>query len=88
MIQDEYYLHENGSLIYKPHGDVDATSTFVKRVWDARYISRTPQKFVKWLSETHKAGANKEDIERIANANNLDNYVDYWDEKVFGKQTT
>ncbi|TGZ35344.1 hypothetical protein EQ875_01625 [Photobacterium damselae subsp. damselae] len=86
MLEGEYYLHENGSLIYKPHGDVDATSSFVKRVWDVRYIGRTPQEFVEWLTEAYKAGANKEDIERVANANNLHDYVDHWDKKVFGNQ--
>ena len=32
----QYYLHKNGSMIYKPMGDVDVESTFVKMVWKAK----------------------------------------------------
>ncbi|MCO7020932.1 hypothetical protein [Vibrio paracholerae] len=85
MVQGEYYLHENGSLIYKPHGGVEANSTFVKRVWDATLIGRTPQEFVGWLKEAFNAGAKRTEIERCANANNLSQYVSDWEKKVFNE---
>ena len=83
MIDGEYYLHENGSLIYKPHGGVDYSSTFVKRVWAANLIGRTPHDFVEWLKEAFDAGANREDVERFANHNSLHKYVSDWKEVVF-----
>lgn len=85
MIQGEYYLHENGSLIYKPHGGVDFTSPFVKRVWDARHIGQTPKDFVEWLKEAFLAGAKKEDVMRVANHNQLSNYVSNWESLVFNE---
>ena len=87
MIEGEYYLHENGSLIYKPHGGVDCTSALVKRVWAANIIGRTPNDFVEWLKEAFESGAKREDVERIANHNNLQRYVDNWIDIVFIKNT-
>lgn len=81
----EYYLHENGSLIFKPHGGVQCNSSFVKRVWNANFIGRTPDEFVSWLKEAFEAGAKKEEVERCANYNKLDNYVSDWRVKVFGE---
>jgi hypothetical protein len=85
MIQGEYYLHENGSLIYKPHGGVQLNSSFVKRVWDARIIGRTPHEFVEWLKEAFNAGAKRSEVERCANHNSLSQYVSDWEQKVFEK---
>lgn len=85
MIQGEYYLHQNGSLIYKPHAGVDCSSSFVKRVWDARYIGRTPGEFVEWLKEAFLAGAKKQDVMRVANHNQLSNYVPDWESLVFSE---
>ncbi|HDI3147856.1 TPA: hypothetical protein PMB01_001679 [Vibrio cholerae] len=85
MIQGEYYLHENGSLIYKPHGGVQENSHFVKRIWDARYIGRTPQEFVEWLKEAFRAGARRSEVERCANSNNLSQYVCDWEKQVFNQ---
>lgn len=83
MMLGEYYLHENGSLIYKPHGSVDATSTFVKRVWPVSSFCESPQSFTQWLEDARQLGANKEDIERVANANSLDEFIPDWRDKVF-----
>ena len=83
MIEGEYYLHENGSLIYKPHGGVDHTSAFVKRVWTANLIGRTPHDFTEWLKEAFNAGAKQDEIERVANHNNLHKYVSNWKDIVF-----
>ncbi len=47
MVQREYYLHENGSLIYKPHGGVEVNSPFVKCIWSVAVISTTPEYFIK-----------------------------------------
>lgn len=84
MIQGECYLHENGSLIYKPHGGVEANSPFVKRVWVAAYIGRTPQEFVDWLKEALNAGAKRSEVERCANSNDLSKYIADWEKQVFG----
>jgi hypothetical protein len=83
MMLGEYYLHENGSLIYKPHGDVDTTSTFVKRVWAVSSFCESPQAFIQWLEDARQSGTNKEDIERVAIANSLDEFIPDWREQVF-----
>lgn len=83
MDYGEYYLHENGSLIYKPCGGIDCTSTFVKRVWSVNEFKQTPHTFIEWLKEAHKAGAHKEDVLRVANHNQLHNYEPNWEDLVF-----
>ncbi|MPW32013.1 hypothetical protein F9L16_24010 [Agarivorans sp. B2Z047] len=83
MLQGEYYLHENGSLIYKPHGGVDVTSTFVKRCWAVSELGQTPRTFMFWLIDAFEAGATRAEIERVAAANNLDNYTPNWRDEVF-----
>lgn len=73
--QSEYYLHENGSVIYKPHGDVDANSPFVKKVWNANFLSDGPLTYLKWLKELYDLGANTEDLKRLWNAQHMDKWV-------------
>lgn len=85
MIEGEYYLHENGKLIYKPHGGVQQDSTFVKKVWAANNIGQTPEDFTHWLKECAKLGAKTSEIERLASHNNLSHYVPTWRDKVFGE---
>lgn len=80
----EYYLHENGSLIYKPHGGVDQLSTFVRRVWSADLIGQTPDTFIEFLAQAWAAGALKTEIYRIANHNQLSAYRPHWEHEVFG----
>ncbi len=81
----EYYLHENGSLICKPNGGVQADSAFVKRLWAVPDICHTPQRFTEWLKEAYELGANCSDIERIANNNQLSKYIVEWEYQVFGR---
>ncbi|EGR2972979.1 hypothetical protein C4D14_RS01405 [Vibrio parahaemolyticus] len=81
----EYYLHENGSLIFKPHGGVQVDSALVKKVWVIQEVCNTPKRFAEWLKETREAGANRKDIIRIANNNKLSNYVPDWEYDVFGR---
>jgi len=73
--QSEYYLHENGSVIYKPHGDVDANSPFVRKVWNANFLSEGPITYLKWLKELKDLGANTKDLVRLWNAQNMDKWV-------------
>jgi predicted oxidoreductase len=80
---DEYYLHENGSLIYKPHGGVQADSAFVRKVWPVSQISKSPHDFVSFLSVARGLGANKSDIYRLANKNKISDYISDWERKVF-----
>ncbi|MHC6528843.1 hypothetical protein [Vibrio proteolyticus] len=82
--QGEYYLHENGSLIYKPHGGVDPTSAFVKGVWAPSDFGRTPAGLVEWFCEVYALGANRKDIERFANSNSLESHYPGWSREVFG----
>jgi|GEM_PF-1286921 hypothetical protein len=82
MIQGEYHLHENGNLIYKPHGDVDRDSHAVIEVWLASCIGRTPQSFCEWLKQAFELGANKERILELGNKNKLDEYIPEWKEIV------
>lgn len=78
----EYYLHENGSLIYKPHGGVDQSSTLVRRVWSADLIGQTPDTFIEFLAQAWAAGAFKTEIYRIANHNQLSTYRPHWEHEV------
>jgi len=81
-IEGEYYLHENGSLIYKPHGGVQRDSNFVKRVWNYEEIAPSPQHLLNFLTEAKKLGALNADIYRIANHNNLSKYIPDWENKL------
>lgn len=80
----EYYLHENGSLICKPSGGVDGSSSFVKKVWAIRDISVSPNAYVAWLKEAFLLGANRSDIERCANSNKLSQFMPGWEVQIFG----
>lgn len=82
----EYYLHENGSLICKPNGGVDIMSPFVKGLWQGTVIGKSPEAFVTFLEQAHKKGANREDICRLADHNNLQKYQPAWKSRVFGKE--
>lgn len=83
MRTDQYYLHENGSLIYKPNGGVQTDSAFVRKVWQVSHISQNPHDFVSFLCVARGLGANKDDIFRLANKNNLSDFVSDWERKVF-----
>lgn len=89
MLEGCYYLHENGSLICKPNGDVDLTSTFVKRCWPCAHIGASPDTFVAFLEQAAKLGANKKDIDRLAEHNNISKYREDWNSKwyteIFGE---
>ncbi len=84
-MQAEYYLHENGSLICKPNGGVQADSSFVKGVWLAREIGATPQRLVEWFKEVLTMGAKPSEIVRIAEYNKLENHIKDWSYEVFGR---
>lgn len=79
----EYYLHTNGSLIYKPAGGVELDSPFVVKVWRAESIGATPQDFVEFLAEAVERGANHGRVVELANHNHLDQYVADWRDRVF-----
>lgn len=73
--QSEYYLHENGSVIYKPHGGVESDSPFVKKCWNANFLSDGPIVYLKWLKELKDLGANREDLIRLWNAQHMETWV-------------
>lgn len=83
----QYYLHVNGSLIYKPHGGVEP-STFVRRIWNVPDFGRSPDEFVAWLKEAFEAGANKSDIERLAEASHLEKFIFCWEFTVYESEET
>lgn len=72
MIQGEYYLHENGELIYKPHGGVQRDSDFVVAVWDVDHIVKSPESFCGWLGLAFELGEK----------NKLDEHIPDWKEIV------
>ena len=80
----EYYLHENGKLIYKPHGGVDFMSPFVKGLWPTSIIAKTPYTFTTFLFQARQKGAKEEEIHRLANHNKLSDFVPDWEIRVFG----
>ncbi len=77
-MQAEYYLHENGSLICKPNGGVQADSAFVKGVWVAREIGASPARLVEWFQEVVKMGAKPSEVVRIAEHNKLGLHLPDW----------
>lgn len=79
----QYYLHTNGSLIYKPHGGVEHDSPFVKRVWEINDMN-TPQGYTTFLKEAWANGANRDEIERMINHNVLDQYIPDCREQIYG----
>ena len=78
-----YYLHENGSLIYKNTelDDEVLASPFVKCVWHITQISRTPQEFAKFLREALAKGAEKERVMYLADHNRLAGFIPNWREE-------
>lgn len=83
MSQGEYYLHTNGSLIYKPHGGVDPSSDFVKMCWNTDIIGKSPDVFARFLRSAYRAGAKLSEIDRLAEHNNLKFYIPNWEHIVF-----
>jgi len=80
----DYYLHENGDLIYKPRGVPDAKeSPCVKKVWVANAIGKSPKTFVMFLAEAFKLGAKKSEILRLAEHNRLDRFYPGWRAIIF-----
>jgi len=75
MIRGEYYLHTNGSLIYKTLGVDDPDSTFIVKIWQCSQIGKTPKDFLNFLYEAFDAGATKEECERLYNLNRLDSFL-------------
>lgn len=81
----EFYLHTNGKIIFKPHGGVDVTSPLVVQCWKAVTIGQTPRDFSHWLRKVYKLGANKSEVIRLAEQNQLEKYSPKWREQVLGE---
>lgn len=71
----EYYLHTNGSLIYKPGGIDDPDSTFIVKIWNVNLIGKSPQTFLDFLMEAKKLGAKNKEIIRLFKHNQLDKFI-------------
>ena len=85
MQRSQYYLHTNGTLIYKPLGGVDASSDFVVKVWRLSDVAPTPETFVDFLREAFVLGAYANEISRLADHNQLDDFYPDWKKQVFKK---
>lgn len=73
----QYYLHENGSLIYKRLGGVEVENGgFVRYVWECEMIGKSPKDFLTFLEEAKKLGANQSEIIRLIEVNKLDEYIE------------
>lgn len=72
-----YYLHIDGSLIYKPFSEaIDLLdSDFVKHFWQADLIGESPDVFLDFLMEAQKLGAKKSEIKRLYEFNHLESYL-------------
>lgn len=83
-MQGYYYLHTNGSLIYKPRGQVAdfVDSDFVKKWWPSRTIGVTPQAFLEFLQEAKGLGAKETEIQRLHDYNNLASFIPSAKEKL------
>lgn len=73
--QSQYYLHDNGELIYKPHGGVDSSSPFVRGVWSAWSFQQSAFHFLKFLLQAKCLGASASEIRRLHDFNNLSIYI-------------
>lgn len=80
-ILEQYYLHTNGDLILKSGGDVDDTSTFCVKVWNAKNMD-SPEKFLLFLSNAYILGADFKRLVEIGKKNELENYIPEWREKI------
>lgn len=77
----QYYLHSNGSLIYKPHGGVERDAHlggFVVEVWKVDTVKYCPDTFLVFLSQAKHFGAKESEIERLAAQNKLSEYFPDW----------
>jgi hypothetical protein len=80
-----YYLHENGKLIYKPHGLSDEDimdSDLVVNYWPNAQIGGSPADFLTFLREAKGWGADESEIVRLAEHNKLDEFVPGWQEQL------
>jgi hypothetical protein len=76
-MQGQYYLHENGSVIYKRLGGVEVEpGGFVRRVWEVQQIAETPEKFMTWLMELLALGADVDRVIELEKHNDLGIFVD------------
>lgn len=82
MSNDQYYLHENGDMIYKPHGGVDVTSNFVKRLWESYEFRPSGSHFLNMLKEAHSLGARKDRLYEMAKSVKLEQFVSDWEDRV------
>lgn len=76
-----YYLHENGKLIYKPHGLSDEdimNSDLVVNYWPNQHIGGSPQAFLNFLREAKAWGANASEVTRLAEHNKLNEFIPDW----------
>lgn len=73
--ESQYYLHKNGTVHFKPHGDVEPDSPFVEEVWDANVIGKTPHSYMDWLKELKKFGARHSELHRLVDAQNLEDFI-------------
>ena len=84
-MQGEFYLHENGKVIYKAHmGSIDTDSPFVIRKWSAMVVGESSSTFLAWLTELNTLGADREEIYRLATHNNLADWHPNWETVVLG----
>ena len=72
----QYYLHQNGKVIYKPHGGVDFSSPFVMHIWHAiDFAKGGPQSYVKWLGELKRLGALQSEIDRLYKEAGVEDFI-------------
>lgn len=72
---DEYYLHTNGSLIYKMLGVNDPDSSFIVKIWNANEVTRSPTAFINFLKEALDLGASKKECLRLYEHSHVDSFI-------------
>ena len=71
-----YYLHENGSLIFKPHGGVEVEpGGFVRHVWSYGTVSKSPKNFTAFLVDALNRGAARDRVVKLAEHAELTRFV-------------
>lgn len=71
----QYYLHENGEIIYKPHGGVQKDSTSVKQIWQAKTIGVSPESYLNWLYELIMMDVDLKIVIELALQQPLEQYI-------------
>lgn len=85
-LRDGYYLHTNGSLIYRRGFDMRdmVDSDFVVEFWETKDLEESADVFSIFLAQARQLGAKDQEIESLAHKMSLETFLPSWRDIVFG----